>query len=261
MYCPLCGGEYRPGFTVCSDCQVALVPDPPRAGSPNASNDNSDEKSFALVWSGNDSRLHAEICEALDREKIPARSLGSEDHLFNLATRPAFEVYVPADLVNSAREAIKQVAAMEEIAEPSESDLLEIPAEEGSPNDNDEDEEERRDSRGLDPQDATVAIWSGQNRELAAMIASSLRENHIPYRSDPDLSDPDLAAPPDIAGSDIAGSDIAGSDIAEPDIPGPDSAEKSASDQMRPTRLFVFPEDEKSAKEIVREIVNAAPPE
>jgi hypothetical protein len=78
------------------------------------------------------------------------------------------------------------------------------------------------------------------------MIASSLRENHIPYRPDPDLFNPDLAEPPDIAGSDI---------------PGPDSAEKSASDQMGPTRLFVFPEDEQSAKEIVREIVNAAPPE
>jgi hypothetical protein len=251
MYCPLCGAEYRPGFTVCSDCQVALVPDPPHAGSATASNDTSDEKSFALVWSGNDSRLHAEICEALDREKIPTRTLGSEDHLFNFNTRPTFEVYVPADLVNSAREAIKEVAATEEIAEPSESDVLEIPAEEDSPNDSDEDEEERRDSRGLDPQDATVEIWSGQNRELAAMIASSLRENDIPYRSDPDLSDPDLAEPPDIARSDIA----------EPDIPGPDSAEKSASDQKRATRLFVFPEDEKSAKEIVREIVNAAPPE
>jgi len=251
MYCPLCGAEYRPGFTVCSDCQVALVPDPPRAASATASNDTSDEKSLALVWSGNDSRLHDEICQALDREKIPARTLGSEDHLFNFNRRPTFEVYVPADLVNSAREAIKQVSATEEIAEPSESDLLEIPAEEGSPNDNDEDEEERRDSRGLDPQDATVAIWSGQNRELAAMIASSLRENHIPYRSDPDLSNPDLAEPPDIAGSDIA----------EPDFPGPYSAEKSASDETRATRLFVFPEDEKSAKEIVREIVNAAPPE
>jgi hypothetical protein len=135
-------------------------------------------------------------------------------------------------------------AATEEIAEPSESDLLEIPAEEGFPNDNDEDEEERRNFRNLDPQDATVEIWSGQNRELAAMIASSLLENHIPYRSDPDLFNPD----------------IAGSDIAEPDIPGPDNAEKSASDETRPTRLFVFPEDEKSAKEIVREIVNAAPP-
>jgi hypothetical protein len=130
-------------------------------------------------------------------------------------------------------------AATEEIAEPSESDLLEIPAEEGFPNDNDEDEEERRNFRNLDPQDATVEIWSGQNRELAAMIASSLRQNHIPYRSDPDLSNPD------IAGSDIAGSD---------------NAEKSASDETRPTGLFVFPEDEKSAKEIVREIVNAAPP-
>ncbi len=246
MYCPLCGAEYRPGFTVCSDCQVALVPDPPRAGSATASNDTSDEKSFALVWSGNDSRLHTEICQALDREKIPTRTLGSEDHLFNFNTRPTFEVYVPADLVNSAREAIKQVAAMEEIAEPLESDLLEIPAEEDSPSDNDEDEEERRDSRGLDPQDATVEIWSGQDADMAAMIASSLRENHIPYRSDPDL-----AEPPDIAGSDIAGSDI----------PGPESPEKSASDQMRPTRLFVFPEDEKSAKEIVREIVDAAPPE
>jgi len=245
MYCPLCGAEYRPGFTVCSDCQVALVPEPPGATSANASiDDTSDEKSFALVWSGNDSRVHAEICEALDREKIPARTLGSEDHLFNLATRPTFEVYVPADRVNSAREAIKQVAAMEEIAEPSESGLLEIPAEEGSPND--EDEEERRDSRGLDPQDATVKIWSGQNRELAAMIASSLRENHIPCRPEPDLSNPDLAEAPNIAG---------------PNIAEPDSAEKSASDQMRATRLFVFPDDEESAKEIVREIVNAAPPE
>jgi len=250
MYCPLCGAEYRPGFTVCSDCQVALVPDPPRAASANASiDDTADEKSFALVWSGNDSRLHGEICEALDRQKIPARTLGSEDHLFNLATRPAFEVYVPADLMNSAREAIKQVAAMEEIAEPAESDLLEIPAEEGSPND--EDEEERRDFRNLDPQDATVEIWSGQSRELAAMIASSLRENHIPCRSDPDLSDPDLAEPPDIAGPNIA----------EPDISGPDISEKDASDEMRATQLFVFPEDEKSAKEIVREIIDAAPPE
>jgi hypothetical protein len=233
MYCPLCGAEYRPGFTVCSDCQVALVPDPPRAGSATASNENSDEKSFALVWSGNDSRLHAEICEALDREEIPARTPGSEDHLFNFTTRPAFEVYVPVDLVTSA------------------SDLLDVPAEEGSPNDNDEDEEERRDSRGLDPQDATVAIWSGQDADTAAMIASSLRESDIPYRSDPDLSNPDLAEPPDIAGSDIAEPDIANSDVAE----------KNASDERHATRLFVFPEDEKSAKEIVREIVNAAPPE
>src|SRR6202035_1340468 len=204
MYCPLCGAEYRPGFTVCSDCQVALVPDPPRAGSVSASNDTSDEKSFALVWSGNDSRLHAEICEALEREKIPARTLGSEDHLFNLATRPAFEVYVPAGLVNSARETIHEVAGMEEVAEPSESDLLEVPAEVNPSSDSADDYEERRDFRNPGPAGATVEIWSGQDADMAAMIASSLRENDIPYRSDTDLSDPDLPEPSDIAGPHIA---------------------------------------------------------
>ena len=29
MYCPTCGDEYRAGFTICSDCQVALVPGAP----------------------------------------------------------------------------------------------------------------------------------------------------------------------------------------------------------------------------------------
>ena len=29
MYCPECGTEYRPGFTECSDCRVALVERPP----------------------------------------------------------------------------------------------------------------------------------------------------------------------------------------------------------------------------------------
>lgn len=245
MYCPLCGAEYRPGFTICSDCQVALVPERPRAASANPSNDDSSvDASYALVWSGSDARIHAEICEALSRRKIPLRTLDTDDRLFNLATRAAFEVYVPADLVKSAREAIKQVDAVEESVAPSESDILEIPAEDDSPDD--EDEEERRDSRGVDPQDASVEIWSGQNRELAAMIVSSLRENHIPCRSDPDLSEPHLAESPG---------------IAERDIAGPDLSENNVSNETHATRLFVFPDDEKSAKEIVREIVNAAPPD
>ena len=27
-YCPKCGAEYRPGFTMCADCNVPLVPGP-----------------------------------------------------------------------------------------------------------------------------------------------------------------------------------------------------------------------------------------
>jgi hypothetical protein len=205
------------------------VPDPPSGSSPNSSiDDESGDQPFTLVWSGNDSRIHAEICEALDGQKIPARTLGSEDHLFNLSTRPAFEVYVPAHLVNSAREAIKQVDALEESAAPSESDILEIPAEDDAPDENayDEEEEERGDRINRDPLDATVEIWSGQDPDTATMITSSLRENHIPCRSDPDIAKP-----------------------------------KDASDETPAVRLLVFPEDEKRAKEIIREILNAAPPE
>ena len=241
MYCPLCGAEYRPGFTVCSDCQVALVPDAPRDPSANPSiDDTSDGASFVLVWSGSDARKHAEVCEALDRQKIPARTLGSEDHLFNLTTRPAFEVYVPANLISTAREALHQADPTEDDSErPSDSDqlldsgILEIPPEEGSPNENDaeNDDEERRDLLNFDPQDATVEIWSGQDADVAAMIASSLRENHISYRPDPDMPDPDIAEP------------------------------QSAPDEMRPTRILVFPDDAKRAKAIVREIVDAIPPE
>jgi hypothetical protein len=226
MYCPLCGAEYRPGFTVCSDCQVALVPDPARAASADPSiEDESDDTSFVLVWSGSDALKHTEICEALDRQKIPARTLGSEDHLFNLTTRPAFEVYVPADLANSAREAIQQVDPLEDSARPSESDIFEIPAEDG-PSSDDDDNEERRDSRDFDPQDATVEIWSGQDANMAAMIASSLRENSIPCRSESDT--PESQDAPSESGS---------------------------------ARILVFPEDERRAKEITREIIDAVPPQ
>jgi hypothetical protein len=35
LYCPECGGEYRPGFSLCADCGVPLVAAPPSSGSPD----------------------------------------------------------------------------------------------------------------------------------------------------------------------------------------------------------------------------------
>jgi hypothetical protein len=234
MWCPLCGAEYREGFTVCSDCQVALVADPP--GEPSAYASTVDE-SFALLWAGTDSRVHAEICEALDQQKIPARTLGREDRLFSPTMRPEFEVYVPARLLSAAREALHQANPAEDPSEEFpdsqqllDSRILEIPAEDRLPN-NPDDDDELGDVQNLDPQDTTIEVWSGQDADMAAMITSSLRENHIPCRADLDTSDADIAEP------------------------------NNTSEQVGPTRLFVFPEDEKRAKEIIREIVDATPPE
>jgi hypothetical protein len=230
MYCPLCGAEYRPGFTVCSDCQVSLVPDPPSESSTESADSvATGGTSFAPVWSGSDTRKLAEICEELDRQKIPTRTLRREDRLFNPTAHAPFEVYVPIDRMTAARKAINEADPTEDDSEPIlESDTLEIPAEEGSPDDDGDDgyEDERAQLRNLDPEDATAEIWSGDDVDLAAMITSSLRENHIPCRSDSDTPEP-----------------------------------QSASEEMSSTRLFVLPEDEKRAKEIVREIVDAAPPD
>ena len=224
MYCPLCGAEYRPGFSLCSDCQVALVPDPPRASSAEAS---ADRASFVTVWAGDDPLKHGEICAALDRRKIPARTLDREDRSFNLAAQPAFEVYVPADFMDSARKVIQEIDIAEEAAErSSESRTPEAPAKEGSSNE----DEERGGTLDLDPEDATVEVWSGKDVRTAAMIVSSLRENQIICRSEPLLA-------------------------------GPKDAPKDANDEARPTTLLVFPQDQRRAKEIVREIVDAVPPE
>ena len=222
MYCPLCGAEYRPGFTTCSDCQVTLVPEPPAQSSDSASTDTT---SFAPIWSGSDPRKHAEICEALDRQEIPARTLRREDHLFNPTAHAPFEVYVPVDLMTTAREAINEADPPEDDSEEiSKSDSLEIPAEDDPAIGDGYDDDGPGLALNVDPEDATDEIWTGEDADMADMIKSSLRENHIPYRSDSDT---------------------------EP---------KSGSDEMRATRLLVFPEDKDRARAIVQQILDAAPP-
>lgn len=224
MYCPLCGAEYRPGFSICSDCQVTLVPNPPPAASAEPGGERS---SFVTVWVGDDPLKHGEVCEALDGRKIPAQTLHREDRSFNLATQPAFEVFVPAALANAARKAIKEIdSADEEAARLSESGTPESPEEDDLSNEDSED----GGTLDLDPEDATVEVWSGTDAHTAAMIVSSLRENQILCRS-------------------------------EPVVAGPKSAPKNAPDEVGPATLFVFPQDQLRAEEIVREIVDAVPPE
>lgn len=230
MYCPLCRAEYRPGFTTCSDCQVALVPDPPPESFDRPSKNG---PSFAPVWAGEDPGKHAEICEALDLQEIPTRTLRREDHLFNPTAHAAYEVYVPIDLMADAREAIHQAVPEEEDPEqPSDTDILEIPTG-GGPEYADHDDYgddhrgERGDQSDFYPEDATAEVWSGEDTDLATMIASSLRENEIPYRTD------------------------------EADIPNPEDP----SEEISATRLFVLPQDRDRARAIVQQILNAIPPE
>jgi len=235
MYCPVCGAEYRPGFSVCSDCQVALVPDPPAS----AADTTAASSSFLTLWAGDDPLTHAEVCEALDSRKIPSRTMHREDRSFNVVTQPAFEVFVPPDALDSARAALKDILAAEEAAKAAP-DTAELQSDEDEDDEKeaeeDQDEEDRRSTLDLDPLDATVEIWSGDDRDMASMIVSSLRENKILCRSE--------------SGPHESGDESLRADES-----------KDNSERIGPSKLLVLPQDERRAKEIVREILDAAPPE
>lgn len=127
MICPQCKVEYRPGFTHCVDCDVDLVAELPKnalymrragedgqyqvAGEPGDPN----EDPFCSFWKGDDPRVHAELCEVLDEAGIPHNTVYRRDHLFNLRNYAAFEVGVPFSLYERAENVIKEAYGTDEV--------------------------------------------------------------------------------------------------------------------------------------------------
>ena len=118
MFCPICKAEYRPGFTHCVDCDVDLVYELPKTaievrgeaepGDPN-------EDPFCSFWKGEDPRVHAELCGVLDEASIPHNTVFRRDHLFNLKNYPAYEVGVPFSLFERAENAVKEAYGADDV--------------------------------------------------------------------------------------------------------------------------------------------------
>lgn len=218
MFCPQCRAEYRLGFTRYVDCDVELVPVltekalleqvPVIPGDP-------DEDPFCSFWEGEDLRIHTEICQLLDEQNIPRKTVRRRDHLFNLSTKSEFQIGVPYSFFEKAEAAVKEAYASDSNAE----DPPEATDEEPSPL-------ELPESTGAEPpddnqapkhkfiEDANVEVWSSVRLSPGTVIALSLNENFIRNRFDR---------------------------------------------QEGHNAIFVFPEDEARAREIVREIVEGVP--
>jgi hypothetical protein len=257
MICPVCKAEYRPGFYRCADCDVELVQELPAealvAPEPAAAPGDPDEDPFCSFWSGDDPRIHAELCEILDRESIPHKTLRREDHLFRISKYAMFQIGIPFSMFERAEAVVKEAYGSDE--QPQDAALLLpyekqrvttsrtiapwLPASRGfawSRRDVTGEEmsqaaavpekhpverqaAERRsdwDPENWQPEDASVEVWSGEAAELADMLGSSLVENQIHFR-------------------------------------GVQAGGKH--------KLFVLPEDASRAREIVREVVEGVPPE
>jgi hypothetical protein len=219
MFCPVCKAEYRQGFTVCADCEVPLVH---QLASPSASPEEpdaepraeSDEDPFCAFWSGDDSRIHAELCTVLEEAGIPHKTVRRQDYLFRPSNPAALKLGVPFSLFEKAESAVKEAFGADEETGADTVKLLPPPDQPAVveslalPDD--------WDPENWPTEDATVEVWSGDPPELAEMLGASLLENRIHERW-----------------------------------------EKRGGNRV----LFVLPEDEDRAREIVREIIEATPPE
>ncbi len=97
-----------------------LVAEPPEpapgggaSGETGARAENPDDP-FCSFWRGDDPRIHAELCELLNEEGIPHKTVRREDHLFNLNTKSAFEIGIPFSKFEKAETAIRDAYGTEE---------------------------------------------------------------------------------------------------------------------------------------------------
>jgi hypothetical protein len=256
MYCPQCKAEYRQGFTRCADCDVDLVHEPPpaahgfgTAGEAGSHGEDSDDP-FCSFWRGDDPRIHAELCELLNEEGIPHKTVRREDHLFNLNSKSGFQIGIPFSQFEKAEAAIKNAYGTEDEqedaarllpyrkgyapavrgtfawrplakgftrtedgqSEETENDGAAALEEAAAENDS-ENRQPDWDPTNWNPEEATSKVWHGEQSYPGEMIEMALRENQIHTRFEK-------------------------------------ADEKNA--------IFVLPEDEVRAREIVREIVEGA---
>jgi hypothetical protein len=230
MFCPQCKVEYRPGFTHCADCDVDLVAELPKTAiEPSQSGEPGDpnEDPFCSFWKGEDPRLHAELCTVLDEARIPHNTVFRRDHLFNLRNYPAYEVGVPFSLFERAENAVKEAYGAADVEE----------------------------------------VGSGELKTLPERYPDTVRK--LPETLTPPRED-DIPGPPNTGeGADWFPEDatkkVWSSREGEPgDFLVAALHENGIHCRLdkneRLEELFVLPEDETRAREIVREVVEGKPP-
>jgi hypothetical protein len=209
MFCPSCKADYRPGFTRCSDCDVPLVAEAPDQPS-------TDTEQLRAVWEGDDQTTCVALCRKLIESDIPyevaqipkSRSGKMDVDWF-------YKIGVPLSVHEKAEEIVHVEDGFDADENDPDSELADLASPDTTP-------PKRRPGADsfLDPwypEDATVEVWTQPSNDKGTVVALSLSENLIRFRSE----------------------------VRE------DGARA----------LFVLPEDESRAREIVREIREGMPPQ
>ena len=101
MYCPKCKGEYREGFTQCTDCQISLVDELPQSESDDAPID------LVEVLSTADPGLIALVKSVLEAEDIPYLAHG--EHFSRMYATIPVRFLVAKEDVEVTRDVLKDL--------------------------------------------------------------------------------------------------------------------------------------------------------
>lgn len=246
MFCPVCKYEYRRGFTHCNDCDVDLVDAlPSEADVDHKLRTPADEMAQpTLLWKGANGVTFSAITAALDTAKISYNREDLDARLVFSSELSELEIWVPAtslaDAQNVLDEVLSATANAPLRAEPPDA-TNEIPAED----DEGADDIRHETLKELYPEDATAEVWSGHAANNDASNANRSANNAA---SSGAINDALMA---DILKSCLAEIGVA-CYVQRPDA---DSGDAQPIYAVR-----VLPEDEDRAREIVHQVIDAAPP-
>ena len=198
MFCPICKTEYRPGFSECADCHVALVEKLPATGSADGDTPPTDSDGMELLWSGLSSGLADEIRDTLDAAGIFHKDTDKDFGILPAFTQSAMFIWIkPADRdaahtvlaesfaqrpddernvdglaidvkrvnpLSINRPVFNRVPGQSDVENEDEAPESETPHE-PAPNDIVED---------FDPQEATCEVWTGESEEMAQFFKDCL---------------------------------------------------------------------------------------
>jgi hypothetical protein len=222
MFCPVCKSEYREGFNRCADCDVPLV------NSLASEKEPLDHASLENLWQGNDRRISSIVCSELERLGVPYREQKADSRFLGLSNQPEIAIFVPRAHVKQAREALSALPWADTDGNDETEDSVARKMQADDETDLGADFSSAAGSwhpEDWNPDDATVRVWADPRGETTGtgMIVASLEENRIHWRAnDSDNPDEDADAPI--------------------------------------TEIYVMPEDEVRAREIIREVTEASPP-
>ncbi|MGH9733627.1 MAG: hypothetical protein ACRD8A_03420 [Candidatus Acidiferrales bacterium] len=178
MFCPSCKAEYRQGFTRCSDCDVDLVSHLPTDVPTNAIREE-DRDRPTLLWTGTSREAQSALCTGLEEANIAYQHQEKDVGIIPGLEQPVYAVFVKQLDLNGAQFVLEGVAQHFESADPEADAGDGLVAQRTQADDGDFTPVPDDIPRDFNPEDATEAIWSGADSEMAETVRVCLRENGI----------------------------------------------------------------------------------